>query len=334
MQIQDLSAYTPQPGKALVLKSLKPNLTAHGGFQWPESGMIAAPDWSEYPVCGQGLHGWLWGAGDASLQVTGEDVKWLVLSVDADKVVELDGKVKFPDCEVIYCGSRETAVMIIAAYAPAGTKTMFVTMAVGSGSTVDAGDGSTVKAGYGSMVKAGYGSTVKAGSRSTVDAGSRSTVDAGYGSTVKAGSRSTVDAGSGSTVDAGYGSTVKAGYGSTVAVDSGSTVDAGDGSTVKAGDGSTVKAGDGSTVKAGSRSTVDAGDGSTVKAGDGSTVDAGDGSTVDAGDGSTVKAGGNAVLICHVIDRVFVLVIDGINFLPATTYKATYEGWVEATPEG
>jgi len=141
MQSQDFTIYAPQPGKVLVLKSLKADLkAAYNNFQWPDSGHIAAPDWMPVAKCGDGLHGWLWGEGDADLRVKDEDAKWLVLSVDAESVVELDGKVKFPECEVVYCGDRETAVAIIAAHAPAGSKIIFATVTGGNRATVTGGE--------------------------------------------------------------------------------------------------------------------------------------------------------------------------------------------------
>lgn len=51
-------------GKVLVLRVCDVDGKSHGGFQWPESGPVAAPDWNPEPRCGGGLHGWLWGEGD------------------------------------------------------------------------------------------------------------------------------------------------------------------------------------------------------------------------------------------------------------------------------
>src|ERR1700730_4145684 len=35
------------------------------GFRWPESGLVEAKDWKPMKQCGGGLHGYLWGEGDA-----------------------------------------------------------------------------------------------------------------------------------------------------------------------------------------------------------------------------------------------------------------------------
>ena len=141
--------YKPADGRVLVLKSLPADLVAarehvEGGFKWPEKGKVTAPDWDKGRWCGNGLHGWKWGTGDASLRVTDDDAKWLVLSVKEADIVELDGKIKFPTCQILYLGDRETAVKIIQHYAPAGTAIMF--------STVTGGDGATVTGGYGALL--------------------------------------------------------------------------------------------------------------------------------------------------------------------------------------
>lgn len=52
-----------------LLKTVAADGTAHGGFRWPlEVGAeVAAPDWSDEPACGGGLHGLLDGRGDGTL---------------------------------------------------------------------------------------------------------------------------------------------------------------------------------------------------------------------------------------------------------------------------
>ncbi|MBF7012557.1 hypothetical protein, partial [Novosphingobium sp. HR1a] len=77
------------------------------GFTWPESGHVIAPDFRDDTRCGGGLHGALWGAGDASLFTWSADAKWLV--VEVDHYVELDGKVKFREGNVVHCGDKASA---------------------------------------------------------------------------------------------------------------------------------------------------------------------------------------------------------------------------------
>ena len=53
--------------KHLILRTCGANMKSHGGFQWPRSGPVSAPDWNPAPECGNGLHGFLRGEGDGSL---------------------------------------------------------------------------------------------------------------------------------------------------------------------------------------------------------------------------------------------------------------------------
>lgn len=49
-----------KPETVLVLRTCNSDMTGYGGFKWPESGPVEAPDWNPVKSCGQGLHGWLW----------------------------------------------------------------------------------------------------------------------------------------------------------------------------------------------------------------------------------------------------------------------------------
>jgi hypothetical protein len=97
-------------GTVMVLRTCKSDMTAHGDFKWPESGPVAAPDWSPEKVCGQGLHGLLWGDGDWSLMSREIDAKWMIVEVDPAEIVDLGGKVKFPRGNVVFCGNDAEAI--------------------------------------------------------------------------------------------------------------------------------------------------------------------------------------------------------------------------------
>ena len=89
--------------KVLVLRTCDENLKSrHGSFQWAAvGGETIAPDWNNSPECGNGLHGWLWGCGDWSLKDGSKNPKWLILEVDADEIINLAGKVKFPKAKTL-----------------------------------------------------------------------------------------------------------------------------------------------------------------------------------------------------------------------------------------
>jgi hypothetical protein len=239
----------------LVMKVVGPDMRSYGGFLWPESGYVEAPDWDPQPTCGRGLHGWLNGQGDYTCQSFTEidGAKWLILEVD--NFIDLVGKVKFQSCTVVHCGTRQTATNYLLQAGISGP-IIGVTISGGPNSRVSGGDGSTVSGGPNSRVSGGDGSTVSGGPNSRVSGVDGSTVSGGPNSRVSGGDGSTVVGGYGSTVSGGDGSTVVGGYGSTVVGGYGSTVSGGDGSTVSGGPNSRVSGGDGSTVSGGTGSVL------------------------------------------------------------------------------
>ncbi len=176
----------------LLLRTCDPQRQGHGGFAWPDSGLVSAPDWNPRPICGYGLHGFLWGVGDGSLASWDSAAWWLVVAARHDELVELVGKVKVPRAYVVHASQdRYAATQYLCARLPPGTWPVI-------GATLTAGSGSTLTAGDDSTLTAGDGSTLTAGSGSTLTAGYRSTLTAGDGSTLTAGDRSTLTAGDGS----------------------------------------------------------------------------------------------------------------------------------------
>jgi hypothetical protein len=158
-----------------ALKTVKSDLTSHGGFRWKKRGVVVAPDWNPDPVCGGGLHAFLRGEGNGSLADWSTDALWLVLQIPEGSYVDLDGKIKFPRCTVVFCGDRKSATdklqelgcsgPIIGAYKSGGYES---TVSGGYGSTVSGGDRSTVSGGYESTVSGGDESTVSGGHESVL----------------------------------------------------------------------------------------------------------------------------------------------------------------------
>ena len=131
-------------------------MTSKNGFLWPQSGPVAAPDWEPTSECGHGLHGLRSGDNDPGEWYDGPI---LAVEVEEEKIVDLNGKCKFPAGVVVYCGDMEG----------------FCKKFPGCW--------------YGSKVTGGRNSTVTGGDCSTVTGGDRSTVTGGYGSTVTGGDR-------------------------------------------------------------------------------------------------------------------------------------------------
>src|SRR5688572_253401 len=113
VSIEAQATAVPAEETVLVLRTCAADMSAYNGFKWPESGPVECPDWDPTPRCGYGLHGALWGEGNGSLLSWEEDAKWLVVEVGASDVVELDGKVKFPRGNVLFCGDRAAATAMI-----------------------------------------------------------------------------------------------------------------------------------------------------------------------------------------------------------------------------
>jgi hypothetical protein len=197
-------------GEALVLRTCNVDLTAYKGFKWPESGVVEAPDWDPKPECGYGLHGLLWGEGDGSLLNWSPDAKWLVCKVVASECVELRGKVKFPRCEVVFCGDRLGATKLIQAHRP-GAAVTGGTATAGNHGTATAGDSGTATAGNHGTATAGNHGTATAGYKGTATAGNHGTATAGDSGTATAGNHGTATAGNHGTATAGYKGTATAG---------------------------------------------------------------------------------------------------------------------------
>ena len=200
-----------------LLKTVAADGAAHGGFVWPlEVGAeVAAPDWSDAPKCGGGLHGLLDGRGDGGLLSWSLDAVWLVAEVPADAhLVDLGSKVKVDRCVVAHVGDQASAIGFLA---DQGVVDGVVGAHVVAGyrGTATAGDYGTVTAGERGTATAGYDGTATAGDYGTGTAGDYGTATAGYRGTATAGDYGTATAGDGGAATAGYRGTATAGYGGT-----------------------------------------------------------------------------------------------------------------------
>src|SRR5690606_32571503 len=131
----------------LVMRTCDADMTSYGGFRWPESGPVEAPDWDPWPVCGHGLHGLLWGVGDGVLLDWSLGARWLVVEVDGDSVVDLGGKVKYPRGVVVHCGDRFSATKYIVENGADPARVVGYTATAGDGGTATAGDRGSATAG-------------------------------------------------------------------------------------------------------------------------------------------------------------------------------------------
>ena len=139
-------SYKLPKGKALALRTCNPDMTSHGGFEWPKTGRVKCADWSKEAVCGKGLHGLLWGEGDGSL-LGKPNYPHLVVEIDESDKVDLQGKVKFPSCIVVHCGDAKSATDFIREHGGRGRSIVRGTSTSGDRGTSTSGDMGTSKTG-------------------------------------------------------------------------------------------------------------------------------------------------------------------------------------------
>jgi len=216
---------TIQYRKAYILRTCDANMRAYGGFQWPTSGRVTAPDWQATTDCGNGLHGLLNGEGDASYLSRDEDAKWLICEVD--HWVDLGGKVKSEYCDIVAIGARDEIVAQMVTLC-SGRAVPYASVQAGDGGTATAGDSGTATAGDYGTATAGNSGTATAGYRGTATAGNSGTATAGNYGTATAGNSGTATAGDYGTATAGNSGTATAGYRGTATAGDGGTATAGD----------------------------------------------------------------------------------------------------------
>ena len=147
----------PAAYKAYILRTCDQDMQSYGGFIWPVEGHVAAPDWEANELCGQGLHGFLWGEGSGGLADWSPTAKWLVAGIN--EWIDLNGKVKFPEAWVVYCGDRLSATQFIQEMGARGA-VVGGTATAGYSGTATAGDRGTATAGYSGTATAGYSGTI------------------------------------------------------------------------------------------------------------------------------------------------------------------------------
>ena len=221
--------------RVLIMRTCDKNLRSRGGFQWPASGRVESPDWKSTKTCGSGLHGFLRGEGQGNLADWRKDAKWIAAWVDADRVIELDGKVKFPWAEVAKVGTLAQVIEfmrengcdgpVIGATVRAGVKKMAVAGDYGTaiagdfGSALASDDGKAFAGEYGyahsgkrgkSFVK--YGGSARAGYCGTAVAGDYGTARAGQCGTARAGDYGAAEVGDSGAASAGHGGVLKISY--------------------------------------------------------------------------------------------------------------------------
>jgi len=158
----------PKKHTAYMLRTCNSDMTSRGGFRWKKRGYVEAPDWSDKAECGNGLHGLLWGCGDAGYCDISPEAIWLVCMIDMRTVVDLGGKIKVPYCSVVFARDRDSAVSKIIGLGAQDKSVVFArkiggnfsVLTGGYGSTLTGGDYSVLTGRDDSVLNGGYGSTL------------------------------------------------------------------------------------------------------------------------------------------------------------------------------
>ena len=157
------------------IRTANADMTSYGGFRWPESGPVEAPDWRDDDTCGGGLHFLLPGQNSPGTWYDDEGAKWLVLRVKRGDYRtgdgELAGKAKCRRCKVVYCGDMPGAMRFLAERGVPGPWCR---------GTATAGDCGTATAGDRGTATAGDSGTATAGDRGTATAGDSGTIQIKY----------------------------------------------------------------------------------------------------------------------------------------------------------
>ncbi|WP_208635661.1 hypothetical protein [Caballeronia pedi] len=180
-------------------------MSSSNGFVWPDVGETAqALDWAPTRRCGGGLHGWLYGHGNYYARSDhhghwplDSTTKWLVVEVQTDDIIVLDGKCKFSRGEVVFVGGMKEATDFLIVHEPRALSGPVIGahLTVGQGQTATVGAlGSATTGDYGAATAGDFGSAY-AGNHGNAVAGMRGTATVGFKGSATAGDYGFVTAG-------------------------------------------------------------------------------------------------------------------------------------------
>lgn len=195
----------------LLLRSCEPGGKSYGGYIWDLTvGAENQPErWSPNAICGNGLHGLLWGRGDVNLTNVGMGSVWVAFSAAREDVVNIGtekSKVRVARVEFVSEDRAKVAQFIAdRSTKKIGSKDHFLKVKAGKGQKVVVGDYGTAIVGDGGTAVAGVEGTAIAGDKGTARVTGDGTAKAGAGGTVSIlGHFGTARVGVGGKIRAGY----------------------------------------------------------------------------------------------------------------------------------
>jgi len=174
----------PKKYTAYMLQTCNRDMTSYEGFKWKKRGYVEAPDWNDKAECGSGLHGLLWGCGDADSCDLNPSAVWLVCKIDMRTVVDLIHNIKVPYCSVVFAGDRDSAVSKIISLGAQDKSVVFARKIGGHYSTLNGGCHSVLSGGCHSVLSGGDYSVLNGGDDSVLIGKEHSVLSGGYGSTL------------------------------------------------------------------------------------------------------------------------------------------------------
>jgi len=197
-----------------LLRTCDKDLKSHGGFQWPSSGLVSAPDWDPTPECGKGLHGLLSGEGNGSLLNTQDaDAKWMVIAAVKSEVVEIDRKVKVPRAYVVFVGSKKDATDMIVKLCP-GSACVFATVTSGeSGHSISGHSGHSTSGESGHSISGESGHSTSGESGHSTSGESGHSISGDYGSSTSGYGGHSISGDYGSSISGHSGHSISGDYG-------------------------------------------------------------------------------------------------------------------------
>ena len=236
-------------------------------FEWPTEGPVSCPDWDPTPMCGGGLHGWLWGKGESRAWGYRDTDVMLVVEVLKEDLVSLDGgsKVKFPKGVVVHCGDRASVTQYMAERGIVGI--LHGIMTVGDGETAEVGELGIARAGKGGTAIADDGGRAVAGDFGHAEAGPRGVAVAGDNGLASVSGYGKATAGKGGTARAGYRGSAIAGFRGTALAGHYGVAEAGHEGIAETGEFGVAKVGDGGTATAMNLGYAQAGKGGQIRIG-------------------------------------------------------------------
>jgi len=217
-------------------------MTSYHGLKWPNEGDVEAPDWDPKPECGNGLHGLLHGCGNAYLLSDDPDAKWLVVKVLGGTCVDIGGKVKFPKGTVVYAGTKEEAVKIIAEAYPEAPVVFAVRHSGEKGFSISGDFGKSTSGDYSNSTSGYHGISTSGnyGKSTSGDCGKSTSGDCGKSTSGDYGTSTSGNGGISTSGDNGFsisdygGTSTPGNYGASTSGDHGTSI-SGDGGTSTSG---------------------------------------------------------------------------------------------------